>query len=204
MTTAPQLRLHWDTERAAAGVQCLGVDGEWERLINPQIDEPLGLSVLQIRKLASFNWTPQSSGTRIPDEIASNLEEKWAAHVGMTTLAVAADDAELAAMEGAERMALVRHRRRERYLRESKIAEAKKWTGGKLLCEAPGCGFDFAVVYGELSRDYAQVHHLNTLSDRTTPSQTKLSDLAIVCANCHAMIHRGGKCRPLGTLIQAQ
>jgi 5-methylcytosine-specific restriction protein A len=28
-----------------------------------------------------------------------------------------------------------------------------------------------------------------------------LKDLAIVCANCHAMIHRNGECRPLEGLI---
>jgi 5-methylcytosine-specific restriction protein A len=29
----------------------------------------------------------------------------------------------------------------------------------------------------------------------------QLADLAIVCPNCHAMIHRGGKCRSLESLI---
>jgi predicted HNH restriction endonuclease len=65
----------------------------------------------------------------------------------------------------------------------------------------PGCGFDFEAVYGELGRNYAQVHHLKPLGDRTTPSETKLSDLVIVCANCHAMIHRSGKRRSLENLI---
>jgi predicted HNH restriction endonuclease len=104
-------------------------------------------------------------------------------------------------MEGAERMALVRHRKREQTLRVAKVVAAKQSGNGRLKCEVPGCGFDFEAVYGELGRDYAQVHHLNPLGDRTTPSQTKLADLAVVCANCHAMIHRGGKCRPLDKLI---
>lgn len=155
-------------------------------------------------KLANFNWTPQASGTRIPDDIAAELEEKWAAHVGKTSLATVTIDPDLAAMEGAERMSLVRHRKRELSLRDAKVAEAKKLGDGKLHCEVPGCGFDFETIYGELGRDYAQVHHLKPLGDRSTPSQTKLNDLAIVCANCHAMIHRGGKCRPLQTLIQTK
>ena len=202
VTTAPHLCLHWDTVPAAAGEQCLGVDCEWERLINPLIDQPLGFKELRKGKLATFNWTPQSSGTRIPDEIAAELEEEWAAHIGKTALAVVSSDAELTATEGAERMALVRHRKREQALREAKIAEAKKLGDGRLKCKVSGCGFDFEAVYGELGRDYAQVHHLKPLGDRTTPSETKLADLAIVCANCHAMIHRGGKCRPLENLIQ--
>jgi hypothetical protein len=31
--------------------------------------------------------------------------------------------------------------------------------------------------------------------------EVKLKDLAVVCANCHVMIHMGGKCRPLAGLI---
>jgi 5-methylcytosine-specific restriction protein A len=202
VTTAPHLRLHRDADKAAARETCLGVDGEWERLLNPPVDVPPDLSELQKGKLADFNWTLQSSGVRIPDEIASELEERWAAHVGKTSLAIVTTDAELAAMEGAERMALVRHRQREQSLRDGKIAEARKRGTSELKCEVPGCGFDFETVYGELGRDYAQVHHLKSLADRTKPSQTKLNDLAVVCANCHAMIHRGGKCRPLNGLIK--
>jgi 5-methylcytosine-specific restriction protein A len=201
VTTAPHLRLHWDADKAAIGEKCLGVDGEWERLLNPPVDAPLEMRELQKGKLADFNWTPQSSGVRIPDEIASELEGKWAAHVGKTALAIVTTDTELAAMEGAERMALVRHRQREQSLRDGKIAEARKRGNSKLRCEVPGCGFDFEAVYGELGRDYAQVHHLKPLGDRTKPSLTKLDDLAVVCANCHAMIHRGGKCRSLNGLI---
>ena len=110
-------------------------------------------------------------------------------------------DTELTALEGEERMALVRHRKREQSLRDAKVLEARKSGSGKLKCEVPKCGFDFEVVYGELGRDYAQVHHLKPLADRTNPSQTKLDDLAVVCANCHVMIHRGGKCRSLDGLI---
>lgn len=110
-------------------------------------------------------------------------------------------DVELSAFEGEARLTFIKHRKREKLLRDTIIAKAKKLANGKLKCEVPGCGFDFEAVYGELGRDYAQVHHLNPLGDRTTPTQTKLTDLAVVCANCHAMIHRGGKCRPLDKLI---
>jgi predicted HNH restriction endonuclease len=152
-------------------------------------------------RLAEYDWTPQKSGNQIPDEIANELEEKWAAHVGKTSLAIVTTDTELSAMEGAEKLALVRHRKREQSLRDVKVAGARKFGNGKLKCEVPKCGFDFEAVYGELGRDYAQVHHLKPLADRTKPSQTKLDDLVVVCANCHAMIHRGGKCRSLDKLI---
>jgi hypothetical protein len=199
--TNPKSDLHWNPEKAALGEETYFADCEWERLLNPEIDEPLLLTELKKGKLASMHWTPQSSGVRIPDEMIDELEAKWATHVGRTPLAIVASDAELAAVEGAVRLSLVRHRKREYTLREAKISEARKLGNGRLKCEVPRCCFDFASVYGELGRDYAQVHHLKPIGDRTTPSETKLSDLAVVCANCHAMIHRGGKCRSLDNLI---
>jgi predicted HNH restriction endonuclease len=33
------------------------------------------------------------------------------------------------------------------------------------------------------------VHHKQQLKDTDQPRETKLSDLAVVCANCHMMIH---------------
>jgi len=91
---------------------------------------------------------------------------------------------------------MIRHRKREQSLRERKISTVLKLTG-TLACEVPGCGFDFARVYGELGAGYAQVHHLLPLAQRDSAQPTALSDLAIVCANCHAMIHRGGELRNL-------
>lgn len=111
-------------------------------------------------------------------------------------------DVELSYFEGRTRKAFVKHRQREARLRRDKIADFKKTNGGKLFCEVPNCGFDYSKIYGPLGEDYAQVHHLMPLNqspDKGRP--TKLSELAIVCASCHAMIHRNGKCRPLSGLI---
>jgi 5-methylcytosine-specific restriction protein A len=80
------------------------------------------------------------------------------------------------------------HRRREWKLREAKIAEALKL-------------FDFERTYGTLGRGYAQVHHLRRLADRGEDTTTALADLAVVCANCHVMIHRGGKNRQINRLV---
>lgn len=201
VTTSPRLRSHWNVEKAAMGEKCLGIDGEWERLMEPVANAPLGLKELQKGKLADFNWTPQASGTRIPDDIADELEQKWSVHIGKTSMAIVATDSELVAMEGATRIALIRHRTREQFLRDAKINEARRSGNGRLKCEVPRCGFDFEEIYGEIGRDFAHVHHLKPLGDRTAPSQTKLDDLAVVCANCHAMIHRDGKCRSLNGLI---
>jgi len=109
---------------------------------------------------------------------------------------------DLAALEGQARRVMVTHRQREHRLRAAKIRQAMGLNGGRLQCAVPGCGFDFVETYGHLGRDFAFVHHLRGLAAKGKPSETRLEDLAIVCGNCHAMIHRNGKCRDLGGLIQ--
>lgn len=59
---------------------------------------------------------------------------------------------------------------------------------GKLECEV--CSFDFAKQYGDLGYGYAECHHTLPLASLKGEAATKLSDLAIVCANCHRMLHR--------------
>lgn len=113
-----------------------------------------------------------------------------------------ADDDELSGFEGSLRVSFKAHRRRERALRAAKISAALAAGGGRLVCEVPGCRFDFLSVYGEIGRNFAHVHHKLALAERpATGTKTTLNDLAIVCANCHAMIHRDGGCREIDALI---
>ncbi len=204
VTKKPYLSDHWDDEMAKGGKKSLYVDCEWERLLDPKIDKPLRLAILQSGGLSHVRWTPQASGVQIPSSALAGLEALWAAHLGVSSLGAVYADEEIAAVEGMLRVAIVRHRRREQKLRDAKIALASKSGAGHLLCEVPGCGFDFLKIYGEIGRDYAQVHHLQQLSDLESPTITTLKDLAVVCANCHAMIHRGGGCRSLNGLMQAK
>jgi predicted HNH restriction endonuclease len=110
---------------------------------------------------------------------------------------------DLEALEGEPRQRLVTHRHREAKLRAAKISAALQANNGRLICEVPRCGFDFAKRYGEIGYGYAHVHHRVPLGKAGRRGhKTTLDDLAIVCANCHAMIHKGGECREdLNTLI---
>ena len=84
---------------------------------------------------------------------------------------------------------LTSHLRRER---NSTIVRQKKKLvlaeNGSLCCEV--CGFDFEKVYGENGKDFCEVHHLIPLHKSDGVIETKLSDLAIVCSNCHRVLHR--------------
>ena len=53
------------------------------------------------------------------------------------------------------------------------------------------CGFNFKDFYGERGSDYIEVHHILPLSQRNEEVTIDPStDLVVLCANCHRMIHR--------------
>jgi hypothetical protein len=169
-----------------------------ELLLDPDEDELLDPRAFPPGAVRDAYWAPAASGTSIPPTAALHLEQLWAEHVDAIPQLGDAD-AEIAAFEGDVRYLFVKHRSRERALRDATIRHAL--ASGALRCEVPGCGFDFSERYGSVGRGYAQVHHLRPLSDNEAAVETTLADLAIVCANCHAMIHRGGQSRPLDGLI---
>lgn len=86
------------------------------------------------------------------------------------------------------RILLRLHLMRERNprLRAKKINDARKRLGC-VRCEV--CSFDFERVYGVRGRDYIECHHRKPLS-HTGQTTTALADLALICSNCHRMIHR--------------
>ncbi|WP_040893754.1 HNH endonuclease [Streptomyces griseoaurantiacus] len=86
------------------------------------------------------------------------------------------------------RLLMRRHKMRERdkALRKRKI-DAVLRRGCRLVCEA--CGFDFEATYGPRGTGYIECHHVVPLHE-AGEGRTKLSDLALICANCHRMIHR--------------
>ena len=76
--------------------------------------------------------------------------------------------------------------------RSPRLIEAKKKRvlaqAGRLACEV--CGFDFAEAYGERGEGFIECHHLRPLVLLRPGDVTRLSELALLCSNCHRMIHR--------------
>lgn len=104
------------------------------------------------------------------------------------------DDNPLLSPEGKKkfRTHLVRERNRKNV--RLKKEQVKKQTG-LLVCEA--CNFDFNDQYGGLGIDFCEVHHTVPLSRLSPTDKIFLDDLAILCSNCHRMIH---KTRPMMTV----
>ncbi|MBZ5720635.1 MAG: HNH endonuclease [Acidobacteriia bacterium] len=108
------------------------------------------------------------------------------------------DDDEAAFPEGRE--LFLKHRARERnpaVVRHAKTLFLRRH--GRFFCQA--CGFDFERVYGELGRGVIEAHHTTPVSELSSGAKTKVSDIALICPNCHRMVHRK---RPWLTINQLQ
>lgn len=79
------------------------------------------------------------------------------------------------------------HRRIER--NPVAAAKAKKHHGSR--CQA--CRTSFGEIYGSLGEGYIEAHHLRPLSaleEGEVTTYDVVTDFAVLCANCHRMIHR--------------
>jgi len=91
--------------------------------------------------------------------------------------------------EGAVIHRSVKQRTRSRKLRDAAISVFRQQNDGRLFCTA--CGFDFEAVYGELGRDFIEVHHTEAIREgEPVDLMIALERVAPLCANCHRMIHR--------------
>jgi hypothetical protein len=62
--------------------------------------------------------------------------------------------------------------------------------------ECQVCHMNFEAVYGEIGKEYIEVHHLYPVSNGEVYHFDALdpeSGLVCLCSNCHSMIHRGGR-----------
>ncbi|MFI6547437.1 HNH endonuclease [Streptomyces prunicolor] len=96
------------------------------------------------------------------------------------------DESGATAIEGRLLVRRALARERDPKLRALKVKQTLR-RGRRLQCEA--CDFDFGRIYGALGEGYIEVHHVTPLHISGT-RETKLDDLACLCANCHRMCHR--------------
>jgi 5-methylcytosine-specific restriction protein A len=84
---------------------------------------------------------------------------------------------------------LRKFRQHRRFERNRKLADsAKKYHG--YSCQA--CGFNFHKFYGDTGKEFIEAHHLKSLSKLkgTVVELDPRTDFAVLCANCHRMVHR--------------
>ena len=84
------------------------------------------------------------------------------------------------------------HRKLERDCKLAKRAKRKRLEEvGFLACDV--CKFDFEGRFGPLGSGFVEAHHTRPVSELNGKAKTKIGDLALVCSNCHRMLHRGSR-----------
>lgn len=142
----------------------------------------------------AYSGTGLSQGSRIEEEVWSEFSGSPAqlaalthairARGGTSDDGMAGEDEEFPEGRIIERL----HRQRERNSAAVRKLKHQAQERGELRCEA--CGFDFAAQYGEPGVGFIECHHLAPLASYGPEQRTRLADLALVCANCHRMLHR--------------
>jgi predicted HNH restriction endonuclease len=80
------------------------------------------------------------------------------------------------------------HRKLERdtaLAKKAKLYRLQK--DGFLSCDI--CSFSFERQYGDFANGYIEAHHRTPLSQLNGKVRPRIRDLALVCSNCHRMLH---------------
>jgi hypothetical protein len=99
--------------------------------------------------------------------------------------------------EGAakRRLHLIRERNQTVVLKAKQLGLKRDPT---LKCEV--CDFSFLEEYGEIGQGFIEAHHTQPIATLRPGSKTRIEDIALLCANCHRMIHSGSKTLSLDEL----
>ncbi|MFD3502821.1 HNH endonuclease [Streptomyces sp. NPDC058678] len=125
--------------------------------------------------------------TERTDEMLSAAQALYAGVTSAEIVRIPAQEGETTwAREGQLLRRWALYRERNKPLRDRKI-QAVLDEGIPLRCEV--CSFDFTAAYGELGDGYIEVHHRLPLHISGV-TETRIADLALLCANCHRMCHR--------------
>jgi len=178
VTSAPYLRPHWDETRKAAGETALRTDLLYKALSEKPIISMAELS----RRFPQHNWTPQSSGTSIPEDIAAELIAEIQSDQRFNFEPSTKEQIKLYS-EGRPKTVTYKTYDRSSDAREDCIRHHG------YNCAV--CGFNFEATYGSTGEGFIEVHHLRQIADRGEEHLVDpVKDLRPVCANCHRMLHK--------------
>ena len=137
---------------------------------------PVALGLLRDR-YPDWGWARTPRGTTVvPVGIAPSFSKLLCAAPSPTALITDA-----AEREGAPIEYRVTRRGRSRQLRDQAFSHANG------VCET--CGRNFGRILEGRGTRVLQVHHRKQMAEWSAPRVTRLSDLAVVCANCHQLLH---------------
>ena len=98
-----------------------------------------------------------------------------------------ADTLEQSTIEGGSKLAThLKYERDSSFIKRIK----KKALENNIMLNCEICGFSFLDIYGKVGQGFIEAHHINPLNEREGKQVTKKEDIALICSNCHRMLHR--------------
>ncbi len=139
------------------------------------------LWILDQMKYMGFSFTNHLPPSTIRDIVEIELIKTVPIEI------IVEENDELGFPEGKDKYLL--HISKERNQELIKIAKEKRFKENKKLC-CEVCEFSFVDKYGEIGEGFIEAHHLFPISELREETLTKIEDIALVCSNCHRMLHR--------------
>jgi len=131
-------------------------------------------------------WNKFAKNPKQISQLAQTIRQTINSGKGNQSFGKSEDFYEEVALEGKMLSAFHIRKERNRGLVEKRKKQFLK-KHGRLFCEV--CNFDFSERYGERGKGFIECHHTKPLHTLKPNSKTRASDLALLCSNCHRMIH---------------
>jgi 5-methylcytosine-specific restriction protein A len=154
------------------------VNGKLTILLNPKRSKILELEILR-EMLPDQVWNPRQSGIQIRPESLKALNDLWTRYIEIGEIS----EEESEYSEGRANQIMT-----TRYERN---VEARNICISHYGYKCSICNMVFEAMYGEVGKGFIHVHHISFISDQgELHTIDPIEDLATVCPNCHAMLHR--------------
>lgn len=141
-------------------------------------------------------------------ELESDLTRLMTVYRGVVETVTFGDDAVYQETQGANKQLTEKIKERKRYVVHQKIerrSDVAKKVREKQGCICKACQVDLTQVYGPLAANFIEVHHLRPLASLDLGEVVEYdldTDYAVLCANCHRMIHRLPDPSDLASLVE--
>jgi len=170
---------HWDPTKRRKGRKAWFVTVKFDSLLLPE--ECLSRHQLLKGILPATLLKVAASGVAVNPDLAAVLETRWAAHRASSHFSALVLPSAISGWEGDSVEYRSYRRKRDQKLKRAAFRAANG------VCSV--CDVDYSKILKGAGVRVLQVHHKQQLGQMDTPRLNSLDDLAVVCANCHALLH---------------
>ena len=161
---------------------------------HPQLAEAIGAHRLEIMKSVNSIEIRNTADQliRLKLELFGLTNAGSATNLISTAAKTEVEGEEIVGKEGRLLVRLHVYRERDRKFARRVREHYKSLGGGQLVCHA--CGCMPTEVYGPVGESSMEAHHKIPIEQLQPDSVTLVEDMAMLCANCHRVVHSKKPC----------